>query len=376
MNNLNGLIPVLYAALQVVSRELIGIVPATSRNMTAASAALNQIVRVPITPASANSDITPGTPPTSTGTNFSFVDMAITKNRIAKPIVWNGDEQISIGSQLNQLLVNQYAQSMRSLINEAEADLCFEAFKGAVNAGNVYGTPGVTPFAANLGDLAQIKKIQDDNGTPIGDRHLIINTATGASLRTLEKLSNVNQAGETDLLRRGELSNLMGYAVRESAGFVPTVPGTATAITTAGVTAVGSTNIGVTALSGTLNVGAIINIGGTYYGVTAPAGSGDTTISIAPAVKSQIATATAGTVLASSLPNVAFSRDFLYFLTRTPAMPQEGDNAKDVVNISDPVSGLTFQAALYGDYRQVRIEIGLAWGFRAVNNTHGVVLLG
>ena len=97
MNNLNGLIPILYAALQVISRELVGFIPATSRNSTADQAGLNQIVRVPVTPETTLQDITPGTPPTNGGTDFGYVDMAITNNKIAKPIVWNGDEQISVG---------------------------------------------------------------------------------------------------------------------------------------------------------------------------------------------------------------------------------------------------------------------------------------
>jgi hypothetical protein len=57
-------------------------------------------------------------------------------------------------------------------------------------------------------------------------------------------------------------------------------------------------------------------------------------------------------------------------------MPSQGDDAKDVMEITDYVSGLSFQVALYGDYRQTRIEIGLAWGVKAVNSRHGVLLLG
>jgi hypothetical protein len=378
MNNLTGLIPILYAALQIVSRELVGLIPATSRNMTANGAALNQIIRVPVTPESTNQDITPGTPPANGGTNFDFVDMAITKNRIAKPIVWNGDEQISVGAQLNQMMVNQYAQAMRGLVNEVERDTCYAAVIGAAEAGNVYGTAGITPFPASTGlaDLAQIKKLQDDLGTPIGDRHLVINTATGAALRSLEKLTNVDQAGENDMLRRGVLSNLMGYAVRESGGYMPLDPGTATGITLSAGAAAGAEVFAVTALGGTINPGALISLAGNYYTVTAPALAGATSINISPKVKEDITSGAAGTIIASYLPNVAFSRDFIYLITRTPAMPNEGDNAKDILSISDPVSGLSFQVVLYGDYRQVRIEIGLAWGVKAVNKRHGALLLG
>jgi hypothetical protein len=46
-------------------------------------------------------------------------------------------------------------------------------------------------------------------------------------------------------------------------------------------------------------------------------------------------------------------------------MPEGGDTADDVMNVTDPVSGITFQIALYRQYRQVRYEVGLAWGVAA-----------
>jgi hypothetical protein len=380
MNNLTALIPILFAALQVVSRELVGFIPATSTNMTAKEAAVDQIVRVPMTPTTDNQDITPGTPPTNGGTDFDHVDIAITKNRIAKPITWTGDEQISVGSSLNGMLVNQFAQAMRSLVNEVERDTCLAGVIGALMAGNVYGMAGVTPFASNLSDLAQLKKIQDDLGTPIGDRHLIINTATGAALRSLQQLTNVAYSGETAMLRQGVLNDLMGYMLRESGGFVPIDPGTQTSLVLSANAPAGAGEIAVNTLIGTLNMGAIIQLAGKYYTVTAPAIIGATVVNISPKITETVASGTTATVLSSYMPNVAFSRDFIYLITRNPAMPQQankpGGTLLDLMSITDPVSGLSFQVALFDRYRQIAIEIGLAWGVKAVNKRHGCLLLG
>jgi hypothetical protein len=278
------------------------------------------------------------------------------------------------------MLINQYAQAMRSLVNEAERDICAEGAAGLAGnpgvSGGIYGSAGITPFASNLSDLAQIVKIMGDNGAPIADRHGVLNTAAGASLRTLEKLTNVNQAGEATLLRQGIITNLMGFDIRESAGNLPIAPGSASGITVSGATAAGAASLPVNALSGTLNKGAIITAGLEKYAVTENLAGGATAIPIAPALREDAASSDPVAVGLQYNPSLFFSRDAILFASRAPAMPQGGDEAKDVITITDPVSNLSFQVALYGAYRQTRVEIGMAWGCKCINNSHGVVLLG
>ena len=62
--------------------------------------------------------------------------------------------------------------------------------------------------------------------------------------------------------------------------------------------------------------------------------------------------------------------------TRVPAMPMGGDSADDVMDIVDPQTGVVYQLALYKGYRQVRIEIGQAWGVKAVKPNFAALLLG
>lgn len=101
------------------------------------------------------------------------------------------------------------------------------------------------------------------------------------------------------------------------------------------------------------------------------------TITLAqPGLRQDLADNTAITRGAGYVANMAFDRNALLLASRTPAMPQGGDTADDVMNVTDPVSGITFQVALYRQYRQIRYEVGLAWGVAAPVPRHSVIIAG
>src|SRR5262245_58049411 len=125
-NTLTGFINTIFAARNIVSRELTGFIPAVTIDASSARAALNQIVRVHVVPPMVAADITPAmTPPTPDGITLGAVDMSITKMRSVK-FPWSGEEQQSItenGPGINPVLRDEFAQAMRTLANEVESDL-------------------------------------------------------------------------------------------------------------------------------------------------------------------------------------------------------------------------------------------------------------
>lgn len=384
-NVLTNLMPDLYAGLDVVSRELVGLIPSVLLNANAMErAAVGQTIIYPISQASSTFDVTPAMaipePPDRTVDNAT---LTITKSKgVAFGFV--GEEQRSLVGGPGYLSVQAgfFAQGLRTLVNEIEADLALEA---ALKASRAYGTAGTTPFASSVGDSAQIKKMLDDNGAPQTGRSLIINTAAGANLRTLNNLSRVNEAGTAMTLRDGELLNLNGLSIKETAGLYNHTAGTAASATTgAAGYAVGATTIA-TAAAGTGNIvpGDYITFAGdtnrylVLTGKTA-VGTGTTAITIAaPGLRQAIpASATLITVIASSARNVAFSQDAVHLVARPPALPAGGDAAIDRFLIVDERSGLPFEVSVYPGYRKIRLEVALAWGVKAVKPAHIVSLLG
>lgn len=380
-NTLNNLLPTLYNALDRVSRELTGFIPSVSTDATFDRAAVGQTVRSFVAPASSAVDITPGaTAPDAGGQTIGNVSMSITRSR-AVPIMWSGEEQLSLstpGITAERILQDQFAQAMRTLCNEVEADIAAEY----VAASRAAGAAGVNPFSDGTNfepdKLADTLKILLDNGAPTDDLQLVIDTTAGAGMRKTPNLYKANEAGETALIRQGILNNLYGFNIRESAQVRLHTPGAASGrlVNNAAGYEVGDTSIAFDTGSGAFVAGDVVNFGsGTDFYVTQAAAATPLVIN-GPGLVADIADNAGITVSGAYRANLAFARSAIYLATRAPALPGAGDMADDRTLVTDPRSGLTFEVSMYRQYRQVKYEVALAWGVRAVKPEHIAILRG
>lgn len=378
-NTLNKLMPELYAALDIVSREMVGFIPAVAVNAAPAGAAKGESITIPVTPTTETHDITPGQNPDDNGDQeIGSVTMTISKSKYAS-VRWNGEEQLGVSNSgtYNAILAGQFAQAMRALANEVDADLA-ALYAGASRA---YGTPGTTPFESSIKDVAQMRKILADNGAPMTDLQLVIDTAAGANLRSLGQLTKANEADTDATLRRGLLLNISGFNIRESGQIVTHAAGSFTGdalVNNSGGYAKGATTIavdGATAIA--LKAGDIVTFSGdpAHYVVASDASATPITLA-APGLRGAVANDATVTALGSYAASLAFDRNALQLIARTPAMPQGGDRADDVTVVTDPVSGISFQVAVYREYRRVRYEVGLAWGVKLIKPEHVAILMG
>lgn len=381
-NTLTGLIPSLYVARDKIVRELVGLVPAVSADMSFARAAVGQTVTSHVAPAATATDITPGvTPPNDGDQTIGNITMTISKARRV-PVRWNGEERLGLdnnGAPYNIILADQFTQAMRTLTNEVETDLAALH----LNASRAAGTGGTAPFgtAGDLSDSANALRILEENGAKGLDFQMVLGTAAMANLRGKQSvLFKVNEAGSSDMLRDGMTDRLQGFALRSSAATKLFTKGTGASYTTntAGY-AVGATTITLITGTGTVLAGDVVSFAGDsrkYVVTTGVAAPGAITIA-APGLKVAIpAAATALTVEGSRDSNMFFARSAIALATRAPALPKEGDSADDRMFVTDPVSGLTFEVALYKQYRQVQYEVSLAWGVKAIKTEHIGILLG
>ena len=376
-NNITALVPDIYEALDMVSRELTGMIPSATMNASANTAAVGQNIRVDVEPAGNVSDISPAmVVPDPTGQTSGSTDIVITKSRAAE-FGFNGDEQLGLqGAGYQNVRAAKIAQAIRAVTNEVETDLC--ALQSTFS--RAYGTAGTSPFgtANDYTDASNVLKILKDNGAPLQDNQLVIDTSAGVNL--LGKQANVADAGSDSILRQGVLLDVNGMPIRESAQVNTSVAGTSANAVSAGAHVVGQTALTLKASgTGTIVAGDVITFAGDtnkYVVATGVAAvSGGALVIAAPGLRvAQNAGDKAITITAASARNMAFNRSAIVLASRAPARPSEGDMATDVIVITDPRSGLSMEFAMYKGYRKVRYEVGLAWGVKNIKPEHTALL--
>tara|TARA_R110000868_G_scaffold338663_1_gene599430 strand:+ start:6062 stop:7207 length:1146 start_codon:yes stop_codon:yes gene_type:complete len=379
-NTLTNLAADIYKAADVVGRELVGFIPASTINSNESQrAAKGDSVRASFTRTASAGDVSESmTIPEGTDQTVDSKTLQITKAR-AVQIPYTGEDyrHLNNGIGFETVYGDQIKQAMRTLVNEAEADLAAEAYK---NASRAFGTAGTTPFGSNFAEIAELRQILVDNGMPSNDGQvsLVLNTLAGTNLRQLAQLQKVNESGGGDLLRQGVLLDLQGLGIRESAQVKAHTAGTgADYLLNDASASVGDTSIAVDGGTGTILAGDIITFAGTtakYVVNTALSGGlvviGDTGLVAAEADNDAV------TVGAAYTANVAFHRSALELAMRAPAVPEGGDAADDSMTIQDPHSGLVFEVRVYRGYRKSMIEVAASWGVKAWKSAFIATLLG
>lgn len=380
-NTLTNLIPTIYTAADAVLRELTGFIPAVTMFASPDQVSKDQVVRYPIVASyqAGNVDAA-ATGPDPADTSLGNDTMTISKER-SVTFYWTGNDQKGLSEMYEVILRDQFAQAMRTLVNEVETDL------GAlyVHASRAHGTAGTTPFDATdkLGALAQLLKILEDNGAPTGDLQFVMNTSAAAAMRSLTVLSSVDSAGNEGLLRRGVLGDLFDFAVRRSAKVANHVKGNGSGYLVnfpAGYP-VGSTGITVDTGSNIVKAGDILTNtqagrDANKYVVKTGVAAAGTLVLQNPGVQAAWVDNDPVAIGNNYAANLGFSRSAIHAMLRVPAMPEGGDAADDVTVVTDEQTGISFQVAMYRQRRRVAYEVGLAWGVKAVKPEAIAILLG
>lgn len=375
-NVFTALQPTLYSAAQEVSNEPFGVVNAISANFDDKGVAVGDLVTVTVAPTRAAEDFTPAaTAPQGADSTASNVQVAVTAS---KKVSWflTGEQQRSLanGDGVAQEWAKQLiAQGMRTLRNLAEVAAC-QAIK--VGASRAVGTAGTNPFASNIDIIPDVRKVLFDNGAPMADLQLCIDSSAGTSARKLGIIQQAYQAGSDAERRSGDLMRQFGFSIRESAGISTHTKGTGASYVTSGSTAAGVRDIALVTGTGTVLAGDVVTFAADstnkFVVNTGVAAAG--TISLGrPGARSTIATANAMTIGNSYTPNLAFERNAVVGIMRPPVMPENATIQQTLISDSQGMTYLLIQIQQYG---QTSWELHLAYGFKVVQGEHCAIVMG
>jgi len=377
-NTFTDLYPHIYTALNVVSRERIGFIPAVANDSKSDQVAVGQQVIASVVPAMTAGNTSPSAyPQVGQDRNVDNVQVEITKSR---QVSFNltGEQQAGLGQFNNMTIEAQtFAQAFRTLSNEIESDLAGEY----VNASRANGTAGTTPFATqdDLTNLTQTMAILDENGAPKSDRHIILNSNAGATLLGKQPaMFKVNQAGTELSRQQAQFQEMFGAQIGISAQVNTHSGGNGSGYQLNGAVSKGDTSIVVDTGTGSINAGDVITLaGGTDQYVVTSGVSAPGTITIGkPGAVQDYASTAAVDIVGNYSANMAFSRDAVLLATRTPYITSRGDAAQDRTYVTDPTSGLTFEVSYYPQYREGTFFVGIAWGYKTIKQQHQALLLG
>lgn len=379
-NDLAVLAPVLFSVAQEVAAEPFGAVDSVSANFDSKGVSINDEVTVPIAPVRTASDYVPAMTTTAgTSATASKVAVRITANR---KVDWELDgEQIRSlqnGGNYEEWVRQLIAQGMRTLRNEAEAELCGVIYKGASRA---IGTAGTTPFASNLDALVDARKVLRDNGAPMADLQFIMDTTASTKAFKLGVIQNAYQAGSEQERRQGVFLKQFGFNIKESAGIQTHTKGAGTGYDInfgAGYT-IGSTTL--TTDGGTVNTtgikaGDVITAAGDTNNYVVKTGlvatSGDIIIN-KPGLRATLADAVELTVGNSYTANLAFERNAIVAVMRPPLIPPNANIQQRTISDGKGMTYLLVQVAGDG---MITWRLHLCWGFAVVNPEYVAIAMG
>lgn len=378
-NTLTTLAPTLYSAAQQVSNEPFGVVDSIYTQFDNQGVAKGDKVKVPVAPTRAASDFSPSaTSSAGSDATSDAVEVSIAKSR---KVSWHltGEQQRSLeNGNTNQEWVRQLvAQGMRTLRNEAETDAADAVHKGSSRAA---GAAGTTPFASDLSELVNTRKILRDNGAPMADLQLVVDTDAEVNLLGLNIIQQADQAGSDEERRNGRLLRQFGFRIGQSAGISTHTTGTAANIQTDANYSEGDTVIGLadgTTWSGSVLAGDVVKIDGVEYVVEVGTADVTATSQITihrPGLVADVTSGTAVTLETTDFtPNIAFERQSVVGIMRPPLIPANPTIQAMTVSDDRGMSYLMLDIAQYG---QRTWELHLAWGFQAVQPEHIALMMG
>jgi len=271
----------------------------------------------------------------------------------------------------------QASEAVKALANEIDNFLWgkYKSFYGFA------GTAGTVPFATDLGEYLDARKVANEQIMPMEPRYMLIDTDAEANALGLRAFQDASFGGGSDVIVNGQIGRKLGalWAMTQN---VPThTAGTWTdAGTTTGTNAAGQATVNLTGGTGSLLVGDIITFSGadtqTYTVLTATGTAPTTAITVSPNLVTAKSSTETVTNKATHKVNLLIHRDAIAF-----AMAPLND-AAGIAGILPPAtavdeeSGLSLRLEVTRQHKQLQWSFDALYGASVIRPELGVRLAG
>ena len=289
------------------------------------------------------------------------------------------DKQLVDIDKNEHFIPMQMSEAVRALSNQINLTVLQE-FKGVYG---FVGTAGTTPFASNVTDATNARKVLNQQLCPRDNRRMVLDFDAEANALALAEFQRVNESGDIGVKREGEIGRKFGFDIFTDDQVVTHTAGGSGTPLVNGALAVGDTSVAIDGMSGTSGfvVGDVVTFAGhaqTYAITVAPtASSGAQTVTVSPAIKAIVADNASVTKKASHTVNLAFHRDAFALAMRPLTSETAGDAyGNNIVSMTDPVTGLSMRLEVYRQYKQVVYELDALWGVKLIRPEYAVRIAG
>lgn len=273
---------------------------------------------------------------------------------------------------LNRVFIEPAAAALAEKIN-AEGLALAKEIPYAV------GTAGTTPDS--LAAFAEARKMLNINKVPTATRYGIWDPEADAKFTQIPAIVNAEKSGDTAALREGSIGRIMGidnYMAQSVAKVETTAAGTSIKLSAAA--AVGATTVSLTGttLTGKLQKGDVLTIGGNTYVVTedtaAASSNAIANVKIYPALKKAGTTSTTVTIAGAHTANIVFAPMAFAYVTR-PLINPDGQGVQSYVTNYNGIS-LRVTKGYDQKYKRSTYSMDVLYGYKTLYPELAVRVMG
>jgi hypothetical protein len=377
-NTLDNVIPQLLAQGLLALREMAVMPLLVNREYETMAGPVGSSIDVPLPSTVTVQTVSPAaTPPSTADQEPGTVAIPLDQWKEA-PFYLTDKDMLEVQSGVLPMMASEAIRGLANNVDTYLLDLGTKFY-------GVHGTAGTTPFQTSIADATQIRKVLNNQLSPMDSRRLVMNADAEAEALELRAFHDASFGVGGAAILEGQITRRLGFEWFMDQNVRTHIAGAAAGylVNEGSGAAVGIKTVTIDTGSGAFNVGDIVTFAGhtqTYVITASVGGASATSITFEPGLTTAVANNAAITAggdtggIGDHVMNLAFHRDAIAFATRPLAASNHP--ASIIQSAVDPVSGLTLRLEVTREHKRDRFSYDILYGANVVRRELGARLLG